>query len=471
MTIVVPQSDASGNECVAMRAEGVAKKAHRSLGQRLVSGAILLVGLRIVSAGTMLLSQLFLARWLGAHQFGEYILAITWFQTLTLIAKAGWESASSRFVAEYAAKDQWPLLLGYRIVRDSAVLGFGLAIAALSAIVLGAIGDSFSPTQAQSLWLALALMPLAALADVAAADLRARQRIAWADGPLQIIRHLLTLAIAAFVMLTCAHLMDATLAMGIYVTCSLIVIAAVVWRSRREIAAMLPTNSLPCFETRLWWRTMLPMFWVAGCGLILLQGDVILVGLLVDAREAGIYSAAARLTTVIALGLGAVNAVGAPLVAEQFALANRAGLQRAAQLMAWGSFLLTVPCAIALVILGPWLLGLFGSEFTAGYSALVVLMVGQLVNGLCGSVGQLLTMTDRQHSSARVLSAFAVLHIALSLILIPYWGIFGAALATCLARIGWNIVMVFIVTQDLGINPTVFGSFALAAEVDAGGLT
>lgn len=102
------------------------------------------------------------------------------------------------------------------------------------------------------------------------------------------------------------------------------------------------------------------------------------------------------------------------------------------------------------------LLSLFGSEFTVGYSALVILTVGQLVNALAGSVGFIMTMTGHQREAAWVTFGSTVLNISLNAILIPRFGIEGAATATAFTTALMNIVMFGYVQKRLQLNPTVF---------------
>jgi O-antigen/teichoic acid export membrane protein len=228
------------------------------------------------------------------------------------------------------------------------------------------------------------------------------------------------------------------------------------------------SDTSPANDAARWSSVIGPLWWITLCSLVLQQTDIVLIGLFVDAPSAGIYSAAARISRVIPLGLTAINAVGGPLLAEQFATQDRAALQRLTRLMAWSSVLVTLPAALAAVVLGPWLLRLFGGEFANGYLPLVVLVVGQVINGLTGSVGQIMSMTGQQSISARILTIFAGLQLVLSCLLIPWLGIHGAALATTVTLIGWNMALAVVVWRNLGINPTVFGGWPPSPPCSSG---
>ena len=83
-----------------------------------------------------------------------------------------------------------------------------------------------------------------------------------------------------------------------------------------------------------------------------------------------------------------------------------------------------------------------------------LLLVGQLVNVLSGSVGMLLSMTGRHYFASLMVTACALLNVLLNYLLIPRFGMTGAALATVVTMILWNVAFVFRVRSVLDIRPT-----------------
>ena len=107
-------------------------------------------------------------------------------------------------------------------------------------------------------------------------------------------------------------------------------------------------------------------------------------------------------------------------------------------------------------MLGKWVLSFFGADFVNGYMALVVLTVGQVARALFGSVGFLMTMTGHGRETAYVFGLSVVLNIGLNAFLIPPFGMAGAAFATALTTILWNVLLFVYVLNRLGINSTAF---------------
>ena len=115
---------------------------------------------------------------------------------------------------------------------------------------------------------------------------------------------------------------------------------------------------------------------------------------------------------------------------------------------------LAVFCLV--LVMGEQLLSIFGPDFKDGYTALVILGVGGLVNALAGPVANLLALTGSENFVSRVMMATMALNFVLNLSLIPLWGVEGAALATAISMVTWNLVMFVASRRRLGLNPNGF---------------
>jgi O-antigen/teichoic acid export membrane protein len=108
-------------------------------------------------------------------------------------------------------------------------------------------------------------------------------------------------------------------------------------------------------------------------------------------------------------------------------------------------FYTSVPVCLFIWLFPSFLLGIFGEQFKTGSAALIILAGGSLVNALTGSVGVLLQMTGRQKEYNYIVITAAGINIALNIILIPAYGIIGAAIASASSKILQNIAAAFYV--------------------------
>ncbi len=147
------------------------------------------------------------------------------------------------------------------------------------------------------------------------------------------------------------------------------------------------------------------------------------------AGEVGVYSAALRAGQVIVLFLTSVSLMFSPFVAD---LHNRGDTQRLDKLFKaltrW-TIAATMPLFLLLVVAPDAALRIFGSGFTGGQAALLILLAGQFVNIATGSVGFVLIMVGRTGWDLVVYAASLALNLALAFWLCPRYGMEGAAVA------------------------------------------
>ena len=103
-----------------------------------------------------------------------------------------------------------------------------------------------------------------------------------------------------------------------------------------------------------------------------------------------------------------------------------------ADAVAW-TFWPSLAAAAFILALGQPLLMLFGSQFLAGYPVMAILVVGFLFRSAMGPAEFLLNMLGEQKRCAAVLAFTALLNIVLNLLLVPYFGLVGAASATSIS--------------------------------------
>jgi O-antigen/teichoic acid export membrane protein len=163
--------------------------------------------------------------------------------------------------------------------------------------------------------------------------------------------------------------------------------------------------------------------------------DVLLVAALVGVAEAGVYAAASRFATTGAFFLQAMRLAIAPQLSGMLATGQdaRAGqLYRAAT--TW-VILASWPVYLLMAFFSWTLLSIFGSSFTEAATALTILSLAMMVNLATGNVTTVLLMAGRSRWMLLDKVASLVVMIALDVVLVPPYGITGAA-------VGWGAAMV-----------------------------
>lgn len=435
-----------------MTAGNVFRKLYSTGPRRILArGAVGSFGVKVAGAGLALLVQVTFTRLLGVEEYGRYIYVLFWMHAVALLGVAGFTTASVRYVADYAGKGQWGLLRGYmrysRRVVSWASLGAALLLLGGAGGVLGRTGDE---GLLRVFGLAALALPLLTWVQWQSAVLRGLKQIVKGLVPLEVLRAGLLLVGLLAGVLWMGVPARATTAMGLQVgglaLCGLV---AYGWL-RRGVPPPV-RQARPEVQPRVWLQAALAMLLIDGFNVLLFQLDTLMVGTLVGTTEAGLYAVVSKVASLLAFLLVAVNTVLAPLASELYSRGERDELQRVVRL---GASMVALAASIGAVGLLVWdreILGLFGEAFTEGTPVLWILVGGQLVNALAGPAILLLNMTNNQNVSARILGLSGVLNLILNGILIPWWGLTGAATATAITMFFWNVSGAVMVWRRLNL--------------------
>jgi O-antigen/teichoic acid export membrane protein len=193
-----------------------------------------------------------------------------------------------------------------------------------------------------------------------------------------------------------------------------------------------------------------PMFFTNVMQLIIVYTDVLMLGAMRSEAEVGVYSVDVRLALLTAFILTSINAVLAPKLSTLFHAEKTRELIDLARKSTALIFWATVPILLVLVVLGYWILQLFGEVFTDGYSALVLLAIGRFIAAAAGPVGYFLSMTGRAKSMRNIVIFSGSLNIVLNYLLIPKFGINGAAAASMVSIAANNVVATIQIRRQFG---------------------
>jgi O-antigen/teichoic acid export membrane protein len=171
--------------------------------------------------------------------------------------------------------------------------------------------------------------------------------------------------------------------------------------------------------------------------------ELLLLGWLSSLAAVGIYSAASRVQMVGAMFLQAAEMVAKPIISDLHHRGELLELHQIYQTLTRWSLAFILPYLLTVILFAEPLLSIFGEEFKAGALVLIIVSIGTLVNAGTGICGALLVMTG--HSRLTFLNSLSVmiLHVLLNVILIPVWGVLGAAVATSLSVTTINLVRLF----------------------------
>ncbi len=161
--------------------------------------------------------------------------------------------------------------------------------------------------------------------------------------------------------------------------------------------------------------------------------DMLMLNILCGGEAVGLYAAATRWTLLLDSMSVPLSAIFRPLIAGVLSKENREALQSLLMAAARWALYLALPCAAFLAVAAQPALGFFLKEGTAPSHAsmlLWILLVGSLSNPVGNGAGLLLSMGGQQYKDLLSLAGGAFLNVLLNVLLIPRFGVLGAAVAT-----------------------------------------
>ncbi len=417
---------------------------------------------RITSAVLLYASQILLARWLGSAEYGAYVFVWAWVLMLGDVASLGLGYAMLRLVPEYREKQETALLRGLVRFGRAAGLAAGTLVAALGLAGLWIFGDHLDSHYVLPAYLALVCVPIATLTEVQDGLGRSQGWMTTALVPPFILRPLLLLIgmlIAFMADLPMNAVTAVTSAICATWLAAIVQVLLINRRFERETA-----KAEPRFEARVWLRTSLPLMALAASELALQNTDLLVISSYLTPADVGIYFAAAKTMSLILFVHFAVGSA----VAQRFSALKARGDD--AELLAFvkdavnWTFWPSLAAALIILVLGLPLLSLFGSEFTSGYPVMFILVVGFLLRSAVGPVELLLNMLGQQAACATVLAVTAILNLALNLMLVPAFGLVGAALSTATSLAAAAVANAIVARRTLGIDTVIWHNLPFAAK-------
>lgn len=431
-----------------------------ALGDRLLTGkgeraaSLRMAGfafsIRVASAAIGFLSQIVLARLLGAYEYGIFSLVFVAALLSGGLACLGMQTAALKFVATYRASGDMERLRGILFASRLVAIGLATVAAVMGGAILWLLRDVVPAFYFTPFVLALALLPLIALSEVQDMLGRAFDSPEAAFLPTFIVRPTLLLGLA---ILAVSSGFGATAITALY--CGLgAVFLAVVWQAIQLAGPIKRTAPAGprTLELRHWLVVALPIFLVGGFFNLLTNVDVLILGYFVAPDSVAVYFAAAKILALVHFVPFAIKAA----VQHRFASLHQAGDKQALAAFVrdsvrWG-FAPTLLLGLFIGFAAPFILKLFGQGFDAASGLIWILIAGLICRSTVGPAESLLTMVGQERICAAAYAFTLAVNVALNIMLIPQFGLWGAAFATATAMVVEAIVLWLIVRRRLGFS-------------------
>lgn len=392
-------------------------------------GGIIATG-RFFTYGSRFVLAFMLARLLGAEQYGLYSLALTTGAILGSVATFGLDSALVRYVAILNSRRDERGLWGALQIG----VGFSTVLSSLFTVGLYALAypiatQVFHEPQLTPLLQATSMMvPFLTLSDVLAGATRGFKKMQYSviaqDFAQLLVRLILTGAFAIIGLSPLTAIVIFTIA-DVVSSVFLVYFLNKEFRLRRPLRdARRDTREIVGFSLPLWISGLLSTFRN--------NIETMLLGALNTVTGVGIFTVAGNINLVGHMLFNAISLSSKPIIAELHGNGEIGQMNRLYRTTSRWAFTIYLPAFIITVLFPVPLLSIFGESFVDGAGALRVLAVAELVNVLTGNAGTVIDMTGYTKLKLANSIIQIILSMGVNVLLIPRWGLMGAAVGSLL---------------------------------------
>jgi len=401
-------------------------------------GAILFAGM-IFQYGFSFLSEVALARYLGAADFGVVAFSYSLITLVLVVGLLGMEDGIARYIPRTSTITQQR-----EILISSFELSAPVVLLVTAAVVVGAPfwarlfgAEVYIPV----LYILGAMIPLMAIVRLAVGATRgyemARPKILLNNIIIPVSRFALIAAIA----LLGGRVVDFAWAYAVSYALAAVV-ALYIFRTHtplfnfghrgEHMRATLLSFSLPLVVSAIMFT-------------LLAKVDTLLLGYLTQSSMiVGNYRVIYALSQLLLLSLIAFNFICMPVLSAHDSEDDEDGFRQSYVAVQRWVFLLTVPVFLVMVIFPEYVISItFGSEYKGAAIGLQILIAGFFVHIVAGPAGSALKAIGKTRTVMKTTVAITVLNIALNFILIPRYTILGAAFSTAVCYTLMNVVYIF----------------------------
>ena len=398
---------------------------------------------------------IFITNKFGAFVFGQYVTALLIVEILSIISRLGIDTVLVRFISRYVHKGASSLI--------NQLFFKSIALVTLSAVVFTLLLLFFSDYIANFMNLdeeyllivSFSFIPLVLFHMNTQAIRGLKQMMSFS------FLNNVAITLFTFILMVVLVAFSSSEKLPIYAYVMSVFVMTIssyfLWFFHRaKIVDSKQNNSESELSTKALFKVSIPLLLGQSMMLIMGKVDLFMLANMTSSDKVGIYNIALKLSMLAYMGLMAVNSIAAPKFSEIHSSGDIDALKKIVQQSTKTIFWVTFPVILLFLIFPDTILGVFGDEFKLAAMALIILSISKMFSAISGSVGTFLQMVGKQNVFQNILIFTAIINIVLNYTLIPMYGIDGAAFASAISGVIWNVLMIIYIKKNFGFYSIYF---------------
>ena len=404
--------------------------------QGIARGAGIVFAGTIISMLLLFLSVVVIARYFSTAEYGVFNLALTILNVAIVVVMLGFPSSLPREVAFYREKE--PLKIGSLILTALIIVSL-ISLTVTSFLVLGSayIAQIFNEGRLSYALKIISLsLPFSALIGTFVAISqgfgRVRERVYFQN----LIHPLLWFALVVFGVVLKMNFIYIFTAYVMAQIVTFLILVIDVFRIK-----LFEIDSIDLKLGKELIKFSVPLMLSGIAAFVMTWTDTLMLGYYKTSEIVGLYNAAAPLAKLLPIFLSSAGFIYPPLATALYVQEKIEELKRVYQLLTKWLFLVTLPLFGMVFLFPETVMGiLFGSKYSPASQTLKILSLGFMFHTLLGLNGSSLIVIGESKFVMHSTFISATVNVVLNTLLIPIFGIEGAAIATAISYFVINIL-------------------------------
>ncbi len=398
-------------------------------------------------------SQVAVARLLGAQFYGFYTLGVAVVNGVHIVSRFGMENGVVRYVAHHREHGDEARVRGTIVQALLITLAISLVLSVVMFVGAGLIADRLpkdAPEMVSVLRAFAFVLPFFVFMSMTAWATQGFQTVTYAAYIQQFIRPGLFLLFVGVCYVLGAGILGVIAA---YALAMFLAGCAGLYYLKKLFPALFDRRAQTKFETKALFGVSVPMSITQGAQYLNNWSAILILGAFAAGAPVGIFNAAARTATFLTAVRFAFSGIFSPIISSLHARQDTEEMGRLYKDVSRWIFTGAFALFLVIVVFAPQVMAVFGERFRQGVVALIIVAVAQLYSSSVGPAPRMLAMTGNQNFAMIATSVAAVTGVVVSLILIPRYEILGAAIGMATAIITENTGTMAAVKWRLGFWP------------------
>ncbi|WEL24019.1 flippase [Candidatus Nanohalovita haloferacivicina] len=394
----------------------------------------------MVSKALTYLYRVSIARYVGPDAYGQLSLALMVTGIVSTVAYLAVGNGLKKFIPEFRTRDDMASIKG--IVLNALELTVPLSLVLFGLVFFGAefIATTFFDNTAiiPLIKILSFTIPIGTLVSIFFDTTLGFNKIIYKTGTVRILQNVVQLGVTLALLFLGFNVVSA--AWGWLAGTTLSAILGFYFMEKK-VGPILFSDVKAKHHRKKLLHFSAPLLLSGIIGTLLGWADTGMLGYYMTDYEVGLYNAALPTAMLILLphkAIGSLAITSFSELKERDAESIEASMQTATRWV----FSLVLPTFLILLLFSETILQiLWGGQYTEASFALSILACGYLINATVGRVGSFLNSTGHTRYILYNNIAALTLNLILNILLIPIYGIIGAAIATATSTILTNVLM------------------------------